>query len=122
MDYVKFASTSDPARRRAGGFVQIEIAFLREERLSADARWLGAMLATFANSDRLAWPGPRTLRSLTGMGISRVSAARAELARGGYLRVAQERGQRGRFGKVKYEISLRILYRRPKSSWQRGPP
>jgi hypothetical protein len=94
----------------AGRFIQLNIDFLRETSLSGEARWLGCVLATFANFERLAWPGLRTLRKLTGLGINRLKSARAELVARGYIKRVQPRAKRARFGTVQYEITTRILH------------
>jgi hypothetical protein len=94
------------------GFVQVERAFLKHVSLSPNARWLGTILASFANSRRLAWPGVPLLRNLTGLGMNRLTAARAELVRGGYLRMTRTRDKRRRFAHVEYELSERILHQR----------
>ena len=103
------------AKSASAGFVQIQNLFLRDLTLSPDARWLGAVLATWANSERLAWPGIRTVRRVTGLGLNRLMVARAELVKSGHLLLIRGRAGKGHFAAVHYEIGSGILYRRRRS-------
>ena len=102
---------SDPGAK-SSRFVQINVDFLRDTTLSADARLLGCVLATYANWEKRAWPSLKTLRRITGLGINRLKSARAELVKRGYLKRVQGREQRGRFGSTVYEVSTKILHKR----------
>ena len=94
-------------------FIQIMVAFLRDQSVSADARWLGTILATYANRQGIAWPGMARLMKEAHLSRHRFEDARAELARAGYIRIAQNRGERGRFLVARYEITRKILRRSP---------
>lgn len=111
--------TAGPMSRARGGFSQIENSFLQDERLSGDAKLLGAVTASFANRDGLAWPGVRLLCKLTGMGAERVKKARSALVKHGALVLAQSR-QAGRFGRVHYEVTGALLHKREENRAKRG--
>jgi hypothetical protein len=94
--------------------------------LSTDARILGALLATFADRDGLAWPGPTTLRKLTGWGRHRLEAARAELTggrdrekkRAAWLRARYIRKAGAQFDRVRWELGR--IVRKPTVSPNSG--
>lgn len=100
--------------RAVSGFSQIENSFLRDKCLSPEARWLGTMIASFANREHVAWPGVKALCKLTGLGAKRLKAARRELVKCNALKWLQLRNG-GRFGRVRYEIGDVILHT-PKAS------
>jgi hypothetical protein len=97
---------------KSSRFVQVYVGFLRDTTLSAEARWLGCVLATYANSEKRAWPGLKTLRRVTELGVNKLKSARAELVGRGYITRVQGREKRARFGSIKYEISTKILHKR----------
>jgi hypothetical protein len=102
---------SGASSKARGGFSQIENSFLRDVGISPPARWLGTMIASFANRERIAWPGVKALCKLTGLGAKRLKAARRELVKCGALKWAQPR-KGGKFGRVHYEIGAAILHPR----------
>lgn len=76
-------------------------------------------MASFANRDRVAWPGAKVLRRLTGLGAVRFKAARSELVkRGALLKVQSRKG--GQFGRVRYEITDAVLHRREENHRERS--
>jgi hypothetical protein len=102
--------------------VQLYNDALRDKTLSAEARFIGSLFATYAGRDGLAYPNARTLMELTGWGERKVKAARAELVRSGWLEKKFARGRHGRFERnsgsgrgpaVKYRVSPKLL--RPKT-------
>jgi hypothetical protein len=105
--------------RVRGGFSQIENSFLRDKRLSPEARWLGTMIASYANRERVAWPGVKVLCGLTGLGVKRLKAARRELVKCGALVLAQSR-EGGQFRRVQYEIRGAILHTREENPAKRS--
>ena len=94
-------------------FVQIMVAFLRDQTLSADARWLGTILATYADRSGIAWPGMVRLMREAHLSRHRLETARAELVKAGYVQIVQKRGERGRFLVARYQITRRVLRRSP---------
>ena len=102
---------ADP--KQVSGFVQIRVDYLRDENLSAAAKLVGAVYATYANRESgLAWPSLETIMKRTGLGRCSVKRARAELVKMGLLKIEQLKGKdapRGRFGQVRYKLSPRIV-------------
>jgi hypothetical protein len=105
----KVTPVSGTPSKASRGFSQIENSFLRDSRLSPEARWVGTMISSFANRERVAWPGVEALCKLTGLGEKRLKAARRELVKCGALKLVQLR-KGGRFGRVRYEIGDVILH------------
>jgi hypothetical protein len=101
------------------GFSQIRHSFLRDSHLSPAARWLGTIVTSFADRARVAWPGLKLLRKLTGLGEKRLKAARRELVKCGALKWVQLRNG-GRFGRVRYEIGDAILHPREENHPKRS--
>jgi len=93
-------------------FVPIMHQFIRDESLSADAKLLGIVYASFADRGRKAWPGVATLQAKTGFGRDRLKRAREELVRGGFLIRRRERRGGGQFSRVIYEVSAELLWRK----------
>ena len=78
--------------------VLIPAAFLKGTALSPDARWLGCILAAFADHKTYrCWPSQPTLRRITGFSRTRLQNAIAELKGAGLLQV-EPRRTGGRFG------------------------
>lgn len=94
----KHDSTYTPQPSNPPDFVMVERGFIRDESLSKEARWVGVVLASYVASNGLAWPGKRTLRKKTGLGLGKLEGALAELAARKYLEHKQSRGRRGWFG------------------------
>ena len=92
-------------------FTQIMNDFLRAQNLSPAAKLVGAVIASYANSDAVAWPGTATLKRETGLGRHVIERARSELVRGGWLQKLYPRRNDGQFSGVRYRVSGRILHR-----------
>jgi Helix-turn-helix domain len=101
-----------------GRFVAIPTAYVRDEGISPKAKLLGVVLGSYANKDGIAWPGLNTLQRETGLGRDGIKKARRELREKGLIRPVRTRGQAGRFGKIKYFISPKVLHRRKKDEIQ----
>lgn len=86
---------------RSGGnkeyWAPIPVNFIRDCRLSMDARWIGVVLASYANwQTRECYPLASTLRRVSGLGRDRVRNAVAELQGARQIKVSR-RQIKGRF-------------------------
>lgn len=101
---------------RPAGFVQVRRDFVRDRNLSAEAKLVGVVMASYANGKGLAWPSVDTLKELTRLGENRVRRGRGELARAGYIRPVQERGKitraRSEFRTIRFEVMGNLLHRK----------
>jgi hypothetical protein len=96
-----------------GRFVQLWVDFLRDRSISKDARWVGAILATYADRRAIAWPSFGRLKMETGLGRETLKGALRELSEKGFLqRLPQKRKGNGRWESMHYAVSKRILRKR----------
>jgi hypothetical protein len=82
-------------RQREKPFAQLYHDALRDKTLSAEARFIAVLFATYAGRDGLAYPSTRCLMELTHWGERKVKAARAELVRVRWLGKEFSRSPRG---------------------------
>jgi hypothetical protein len=107
-------------------FDQIVRAFSRHNQLSQEAKMLGILYAGYADRNGFAWVGFETLRgmllrrskkgALRKPGINAMKRARHELLEGGFLEVEQLSAAAGRFGRVRYRVTDKIVRRREKAA------
>jgi hypothetical protein len=93
-------------------FTQIKNEFLRDGELSPAAKLVGAVFASYADAQTIAWPGTRRLMDETHLGRDAVQRGRATLVKGGYLKKLLIRGKGGKIRSVRYLVTDRILWRR----------
>ncbi len=98
----------------AEAFTQLSSRFLRDPALSPKVKVVGAVMASYANKDSIAWPGTPRLVAETGLSRNLVTSARSELVRGGYLQKIFERDRAGKILAVKYRVTRKILVRAAK--------
>jgi hypothetical protein len=91
-------------------FTQIMNDFLRSRKLSPATRLVGAIMASYANANRIAWPGEEMLSKLTGFGHSTIGRARTELTKGGWIEKVYIRHDDGTVKAVRYEVTSKLLY------------
>jgi len=103
---------------KGGWFTQILNSFIRNPDISPEAKVLAFVFASYADARGVAFPGTGRLVRETGMSRYRVTRARSELVRNGFLRKHFTRGTAGKFTQrerqpaVTFEVSEKIL-RRP---------
>jgi len=102
--------------RAATGWIPVQRDFLRRTDLSAKARFLGAVLATYAGADGIAYPSVKTLMELTGWGINAVKLARSELVKARMIQRVQEHIDGGRFGSIRWRVGSAVIYRKHQTS------
>jgi hypothetical protein len=112
--------TTSGAPASSGRFTQITVAFLRDPRLSPEAKVVGALYATYADRDGWAWPGLATLMREAGMGRDSVKRAKKELARAGLLTLQRPRTISGQFARPRYRVSGKVLVRHSTGIQYRG--
>lgn len=102
-------------------FTQIMTNYLRHKDLSPEGKLVGAVIASYANSDVQAWPGTERLMRDTRFGRHVVERARSELVKGGWLQKLYSRGDSGKFRRVRYRVTEKILhYRFPQNQGKRA--
>jgi hypothetical protein len=111
MSEAETATGSQGSGKESGGrFVQLWVDFLRDRSLSKDARWVGAILATYADRRAIAWPSFGRLKTETELGRETLKGALRELSEKGFLqRLPQRRKGNGRWETMHYAVSPRIL-------------
>jgi len=92
--------------------VQIVTGFLRDPTLSAAHVRVGAVIASYADSSAIAWPGTGRLMRLTRLSRHIVERARAQLVKGGWLEKIYIRDRRGKIKHVRYRVTPKILHSR----------
>lgn len=90
--------------RGGGGFGVIRARVVRDARLSTNARTAYAILATFADADRAAWPGVATLTELIGASEATTHRALRELVDAGHLAVVRRFDDEGRQRSNRYVL------------------
>jgi hypothetical protein len=107
-------------------FSQLYHDALRDKTVSAEARFLAVLFATYVGPAGLTYPRTPRLMELTGWDRDKVNRARAEAAKAGYLVRMRIRDAGGRFQRkhesrlqpaVKWRVSEKLL--RPNS--HKGP-
>ena len=93
-------------------FSQIQHSFIRDKTLSAEARMVAIIYASFADFKGQTWPSFATLRSITGFGINKLHRIRQELVEKGVLVRRQGQGAFGRFDRAVYTVADAVLRRR----------
>jgi hypothetical protein len=93
------------------GFTQVANGFLRNPTLSSAAKLVGALMASHADSSRIAWPGTELLMREGNLRRDAVLKGRAELVKKHLLRKIFVRGANGKFGGVHFEVTDKILHR-----------
>jgi hypothetical protein len=107
----QFQDTAAGAPASTERYVQLKVDFLRNQALSAEAKLIGCLYATYRGRDGLAWPGVRTLMKESGFGRDKVLRARKELVRHGHLEMRRSKDAAGRFEKPRYKVSAALLVR-----------
>jgi hypothetical protein len=85
--------------------MQIRTSFIRDNTLSAEARMLAMIYASFANRKGQVRPQAKLLRRITGFGCNKLLRIRKELAAKGILTRRQLKGRTGRFGAAVYTVT-----------------
>lgn len=93
-------------------YTQVVNSFLRDASLSAADVRVGAVIASYANSEAIAWPGTRRLARETGLSRHIVERARGKLVKGGWLKKIYVRDRKGKIRQVHYHVTTKILARR----------
>lgn len=94
------------------GFTQVVNVFLRNPRLSAPAKLVGALMASHADPSRIAWPGTELLMREGSLRRDAVEKGRSDLVKAGYLKKSFKRDAHGKFSGIRYKVSEEILPRR----------
>lgn len=105
------ASPRKPGHNDANvsGWFKVGRHFVRRTDISAKARFLALLYASYANAKGIAWPGTKTLMELTGWGVDAVRQARTELVKKQVIKRRQGRGVSGRFDAVHWEVSSEVF-------------
>jgi hypothetical protein len=113
--------TTNAPSKASPDFVQIQRAFLRDPTLKPEDKLVGCLMASYANSEGLAWPGGKRVARESGLGRNKANRGRARLVAREYLRIHQERVGQARFGASRYEVTEKILYRKPRGANENAP-
>jgi len=107
----QFQDTAAGAPASTERYVQLKVDFLRNPALSAGARLIGCLYATYRGRGGWAWPGVRTLMKESGFGRDKVKRARKELIDRGYLEMTRFKDGSGHFTGARYKVSEALLVR-----------
>ena len=66
---------------KVSGFTQIQNSFIRDETISAKAKTIGMIYASYAGKDSIVFPGIKLLMALSKLDRDAVTAGRAELVK-----------------------------------------
>jgi len=83
--------------------------FLRDRKLSPEAKLVGAVFASYADAHGVAWPGTQRLMRETGFGRHVVERARSELVKGHYLSKFYPRYPNGELLGVRFRVTESLL-------------
>jgi hypothetical protein len=94
---------------KVSGFTQIQNSFIRDETISAKAKTIGMIYASYAGKDSIVFPGIKLLMALSKLDRDAVTAGRAELVKRGHLKKLIMKNEKGQYSRVRYQVNATLL-------------